>query len=365
MTVEKIGITGAGTMGTGIAIAAACNGLEVRLQDVSEDQLLGAKHKVVTYLARQVAKERMTEDQAREIADRIETVTDMNIFAACDIVIEAVYEDFGVKAELFEKLSELVRGDMPLATNTSCLTVSGLARKVKAPERFIGLHFFSPAEINPIVEVVRGRDSHEDTIRTGLDLVKALGKRPIVCKDSPGFAVNRFFCPYTNEAARALEDGLGTTAQIDRVAQETFGAAFGPFAVMNIIKPRINLNAIRNLETLGRFYAPVREMARIGDAGLDWEIGEAPEPDEETDRKIADALKAGVFLAVLQCLDEQVASAEDIDFGAMHALKFSRPPCAMMDELGMMEVERLIRSHLHRFKLPTPGVLASIGQLAA
>lgn len=365
MTVTKLGIAGAGTMGTGIALAAASSGVEVRLQDISEDQLAAAKHKIVTYLARQVAKERLTEDSAREIADRIETVTDMNVFAACDMVIEAVFEDFKLKADLFEALSERVRGDMWLATNTSCLTVSGLARHVKAPERFLGLHFFSPAEINPIVEVVRGEASHDDTIAAGLDFTKAIGKRPILCKDSPGFAINRFFCPYTNEAARALEAGLGTTADIDRVARQTFGAAAGPFLVMNLIKPRINLNAIRNLDRLGPFYAPAQEMVRIGDAGLDWEIGEETAPDEAADKKIADMLMGGTFLAVLQCLDEQVASAADIDFGASQALKFTRPPCAIMDDLGMMGVERLIRSNLHRYKLPTPGVLASIGQLAA
>ena len=365
MTIQKIGIAGAGTMGTGIAIAAASNGFDVRLQDISEDQLKSAQHRVVTFLARQVAKERMSEDQARDIADRIELISELTVFAACDMVIEAIFEDFKTKAALFENLSELVRGDMPIATNTSCLTVGNLAKHVKTPERFIGMHFFSPAEINPIVEVVRGKDSHPAVVELGLEFARIIGKRPILCKDSPGFALNRFFCPYTNEAVRALADGLGTTAQIDHVAQDCFGAAAGPFQVMNLIKPQINLNAIRNLDRLGPFYAPVPKMAELGDSGLDWEIGELELPDADQAKKIAHMLMGGTFLAVLQCLDEQVASAEDIDFGAAHALKFSKPPCALMNDLGMMGVERLIRSNLHRYKLPTPGSLAMIGQLAA
>ena len=154
-----------------------------------------------------------------------------------------------------------------MATNTSCLRVGDLARHVGDPARFLGLHYFSPAAVNPIVEVVQGEGTGDSTIETALAFCEASGKTPLRCRDSWGFAVNRFFCPYTNAAARLpWTMGWARTAEIDQVARSVLGAAAGPFAVMNLIKPRINLHAIRNLAPLGTFYAPARAMIEAGEA---------------------------------------------------------------------------------------------------
>ena len=239
------------------------------------------------------------------------------------------------------ELSAKVRENALIAANTSCLRVGDLAKHVTKPERFLGLHYFSPAAINPIVEVVRGGETASATIEVALAFCAASGKQPLRCRDSYGFAINRFFCPYTNEAARALDDGLCSTAGIDAVARESVGAAAGPFVVMNLIKPRINLHAIRNLGPLGPFYAPAATMVGAGEADRQFEIaGEPPTPERR--RAIVDRLLCGCFLPVLQALDEDVAEPAAFDQGAREALKFAVGPCALMDRLGSAEVERIV-----------------------
>src|SRR5690606_2719595 len=159
-----------------------------------------------------------------------------------------------------------------------------------------------------LVEVVRGAATSEATVQAALAFTRATGKMPLLCKDSYGFAVNRFFCPYTNEAARLVDEELGTTAQIDRLAESTLGVAAGPFRVQNLIKPRINLHAIRNLAPLGPFYAPADFLVRVGEAGESFAIDEDPGPGSETDALIAERLQGAVFLPVLEALDEEVAA---------------------------------------------------------
>lgn len=368
-SVSTLGIVGAGTMGAGIATAAAGHGVEVILYDISDVTMDKALADAAAFFDRAVEKGRMEPDAAETAKGRMTGTNGLAALADADLVIEAVFEDFDLKATLFGELSGIVRPDALVATNTSCLTVSGLAGHVADPGRFLGMHFFSPAQVNPLVEVVRGEDTVEATIEAALAFSRAIGKQPLLCLDRPGFAVNRFFCPYTNEAVRIADEGIGTLRQVDRVAGEVFGAAAGPFQVMNLIKPRINLHAIRNLATLGRFYAPADGMAQVGDADGAWELdapGAAdPGPDAGRDAAVADRLRAGTFLPTLQALDDDVAAPADIDRGAGLALKFGNPPCAAMDALGRAEVERLIAPLCDTYGLPLPDSLERVGALVS
>ncbi|GBD42131.1 3-hydroxyadipyl-CoA dehydrogenase [bacterium HR39] len=365
MSITRLGIVGAGTMGSGIAIASAARGLEVVLYDVSPAQLERAREKAAHFFARAVEKGRMAAADAEAAKARICTASELRELADRELVIEAVFEDFDLKARLFEELSEVLPAETLVATNASCLRVSDLQRHVSHPGRFLGLHYFSPAEINPVVEVVAGEKTASETMERALAFVAATGKLAIRCRDSRGFAINRFFCPYTNEAARLLDGGLGTTAEIDQVAKRVLGAAAGPFFVMNIIKPRINLHAIRNLEPLGPFYAPARSMIEHGEADRPFEIGEAGEIPEDRARRIGDRLLGATFLPVLQELDEEVAEPAAIDLGAREALKFANPPCASMDRLGRGEVERLITPFLQRYGITRPRSLERVGRLVS
>jgi 3-hydroxybutyryl-CoA dehydrogenase len=363
MGIAKIGILGAGTMGTGIAIASAAKGVEVALYDISPEQLEKAKGEATIFFGRAVEKGRMDEEARAAAEARISVTGALQDLGVADLLIEAVFEDFDLKARTFEALSPVAREDALIATNTSCLKVSDLAAHVARPERFLGLHYFSPAQINPLVEVVRGADTSEATIEAALAFCQETGKKPLLCKDHFGFAVNRFFCPYTNEAARCVDEGLGSPRQIDRVAQESLGVAAGPFFVQNIIKPRINLHAVRNLKPLGAFYAPADTLTRVGEAGESFELGEDPGPDAARDGPIADRLLGAVFLPVLEELDEDVASPADIDMGAEVALRFGRQPCELMDSLGQAEVERLVGPMAERYGAAVPASLSRVGSL--
>ncbi len=363
MALTKIGIIGAGTMGSGIAVASAQHGCEVKLLDANAEAIARAKGLAESFFGRAVDKGRMSADDAVAATARIHGVSSICELADREVVIEAVFEDFDLKADVFHELSKVVDAACVVATNTSCLKVSDLQAHMSAPGRFLGLHYFSPAQVNPIVEVVKGEATSDATFQAGIDFCKATGKDPLPCKDQYGFAINRYFCPYTNEAARALDAGLGTTAEIDKVAQQALGAAAGPFLVMNLIKPRINLHAIRNLGPLGDFYAPAKSMAETGDADASWEIGEAGDVPAERASAIADKLRLGYFLPTLQELDEGIAEPAVIDHGAREALKLKKAPCALMDELGRAEVERILEPALKAYGIAAPKSLARVGSL--
>lgn len=363
MAVERVGILGAGTMGGGIATATAAAGFPVMLVDARPEAALAAVEQARQFYARAVEKGRLETEAAAAASERLAAGEGPADLAGCDLVIEAVFEDFELKARVFAELSGLLDAEALVATNTSCLRVGDLAAHYARPERFLGLHYFSPAQVNPLVEVVRGAATAAETVESALDFVRATGKQPLLCRDSYGFAVNRFFCPFTNEAARLVDEGLGTTAQVDRVAQEALEVAAGPFFVQNIVKPRINLHAVRNLAPLGPFYAPAELLVRVGEAEESFEIGDAPPPDPAADSVIADRLRAAVFLPVLESLDEAVADPADIDRGARLALRFGRPPCALMDSLGRAEVERVIAPLCARHGAPLPRSLERVGAL--
>ena len=363
--VTTLGIVGAGTMGAGIAIASAARGVRVRLVDTTATAVGAAAQAAEAFYRKAVERGRMAPADAAAALARIEGGTDLARLAGADLVIEAVFEDFAVKADLLRRLNAVVGADALVATNTSCLTVSGLAAHLDGPHRFLGMHYFNPAAVSPIVEVVQGAATGAAAMRRALAFCRETGKTPITCKDRHGFALNRFFCPYTNEAVRAYDEGLASPADIDRVAMMALGAAAGPFRVMNLIKPRINLHAIRNLAPLGPFYAPAASMVTMGEADSDWPIGAALAPDVARDAVIANRLRAGVFLPILQELDEEVAAPAEIDLGAAQAFKFGTPPCALMDKLGRPVVERLIAPLCARHRLAAPRSLERVGRLVA
>ncbi|MCG8546685.1 MAG: 3-hydroxyacyl-CoA dehydrogenase family protein [Alphaproteobacteria bacterium] len=363
MDIKTVGLVGAGTMGSGIAINIAQHGFSVRLVDTSDAGVAAAIAKAEKFYARQVERERMTADEAAEARARLSGGTDLAELTPCDLVIEAVFERIDVKAAVYEQLCPLLGESAILATNTSCLRVGALAEAVARPERFLGLHYFNPPAVNPIVEVVRGEKTESSVVDAALAFCKDTGKLSVVCRDSNGFALNRFFCPYLNESVRLYDEGVGTPFEIDRVAGDAFGAAAGPFVVMNLVGTRVALDAQRNLESLGSFYQPAESVVRVGEAGGQWDIGDPSPPDAARDKVIAERLMGATFLCVLQELDEDVAAAHEIDLGAQHALKFGKPPCGLMDELGASAVERLVVPLCETYGAAMPESVARVGGL--
>jgi 3-hydroxyacyl-CoA dehydrogenase len=360
-TVETLAIIGAGTMGAGIGINAARHGFTTRLIDLAPDGLERARLEADKFFQRQAASGRLSAAEAGAALARLSYGQDLAEIGAADLVIEAVFEDFTVKTALLRQISPFLRPETVVATNTSALIVSDLAAAISHPERFLGLHYFSPAAINPVVEVVKGAATSAAALAAALDFCARTQRLAISCKDNRGFAINRFFCPYSNEAVRCLDAGLGSEGEIDWVAGQELGVAAGPFAVMNIIRPRVNLHAVRNLLPLGPFYQAAAGLVALGEAGGSWSITAVDLVPPARAAPIADRLCGSLFLPVLQSLDEEVALPAQIDQGATQALKFGKAPCALMDMLGAEEVRRRIMTVAPDIALPR--ALSRVGQL--
>ncbi len=363
MGVKTVGIVGAGTMGSGIAMNVAENAFDVRLIDTTRDQVDAALRKAAAYFDRKVDRGRMQAPDAKSARARMKGSTDIATLAECDLVIEAVFERFDVKADLYQRLMPILSKDTLLATNTSCLRVTELAKEVKSPGRFLGMHYFNPPAVNPIVEVVRGEKTHPTVVATALAFCEATGKKTVDCRDSYGFALNRFFCPYVNEAIRLHDEGVGTPFEIDRVASDIVGAAAGPFVVSNLVGSQVLLHAQENLMPHGDFYKPAESVVRVGSEGGSWDIGDPSAPDPARDKVIGDRLLGATFLPVLQALDEDVAEPAAIDMGAEAALKFGKPPCALMDSLGQSAVQALVAPFCETYGAAQPASLSRVGRL--
>lgn len=363
MTFKQVGIIGAGTMGSGIATSLAQQGVEVYLMDTTAEAVERGLGAATKFYSRAAEKGKMSDVDVEAASARLTGTTELSTLGDCDLIIEAIFEEFSVKVELFKKLNAVISDDTVVATNTSALRVSDLAEIVDNPSRFLGLHYFNPAAINPIVEVVRGEKTDPAIFDRCMEFCRATAKKPIACKDAFGFAINRFFVPYGNEAVRLLDEGLGTAAQIDRVAQDCLGVAAGPFVVMNLVKPKIMFHAQRNLGPHGEFYGIAKTLAERGDSDYSFDVEEDSNGKPENDGIIADRLRAATFFPVLQEIDEDVASAADIDMGAGLALRFGKAPCELMDSLGQDEVRRIVSLVTENYDHALPKSLEKVGSL--
>ncbi len=239
MMINSICICGAGTMGSGIAQTAAQHGFHTILYDINEEIIAKAKTKIDSDLGILVEKKRLTPAEMEKVRSHINFTTELNNCIA-DLVIEAVIEKAEVKIALFNQLSEINHSETIFATNTSSLSVKSIAEKVMRPERVAGLHFFNPAPVMKLVEVIRTDLTRADIIEALISFSKQLGKTAVLCKDSPGFIVNRVARPYYLEALKLVELGVSDPETIDRIMEAT-GFKMGPFKLMDLIGNDINL----------------------------------------------------------------------------------------------------------------------------
>jgi len=238
MKIDSICICGAGTMGSGIAQVAAASGFSVLLFDVDPSVLAKAERLMKDRLHALVEKGRMTAHEEAGILGRIHFGNKAEECRA-DLVIEAIVEDLEVKVSLFKRLAEINTAEAIFATNTSSLSVSRIAAGVPRPERFIGMHFFNPAPVMKLVEVVRTENTLPDIVQVIGVVVQKMGKTPVVCKDSPGFIVNRVARPFYIESLRLVEDGIAAMEQVDTLLEAT-GFRMGPFRLMDLIGNDVN-----------------------------------------------------------------------------------------------------------------------------
>jgi 3-hydroxybutyryl-CoA dehydrogenase len=236
--VQTICVCGAGTMGSGIAQAAAQSGIYTLLFDLNTEVLQKAEVSINSSLDSLVQKQKITEEQRRNIRANIHFISDINGCIA-DVIIEAIIEKPEAKIALFNQLAEINHGDTIFVSNTSSLSISLLQQSINKPQRVAGLHFFNPATIMKLVEVVRGEQTNEEVINALVVLSKQMNKTPVICKDSPGFIVNRVARPYYIEALKLVEDGIADFATVDAL-MEASGFKMGPFKLMDLIGNDIN-----------------------------------------------------------------------------------------------------------------------------
>lgn len=239
MADKTLGVCGAGTMGVGIAYAAAAAGYNVHVYDLNDEILDRGKAIIEKFLAKGLERGKITEQNANALRERISTTTDLAAFADASVVIEAVIERLDVKADLFARIEEIVGPETILATNTSSFAVTEIAASLKHPERFVGMHFFNPAHIMKLVEVIEGFRTSDETMHRTAELSRELGKSPVRVKDTPGFIVNRVARNFYGEAFRIVGEGAATHDQIDR-SLKSVGFRMGPFELMDLIGVDVN-----------------------------------------------------------------------------------------------------------------------------
>lgn len=247
MSIERIAVIGSGTMGGGIAQVAAQAGLNVVLYDVSQEMLKKAAGQIEAQLMRAVEKGRMEKDAAYGVLGRIAPSTALADAAGCQLALEAAPEVLALKQSIFRDLAAVLPPDAILATNTSTLSVTQIGASVLDPSRVVGMHFFNPPPLMPLVEVIGGAETSEATIEAALALAHQMGKTPVRAKDVPGFIVNRVARPFYLEALRLLSDGVADPATIDRLVRGGGKFRMGPFELMDLIGLDINYAASQSV----------------------------------------------------------------------------------------------------------------------
>jgi 3-hydroxybutyryl-CoA dehydrogenase len=269
MEVRKVGVVGLGTMGAGIAQVCVQAGVETVGREVSEELAERARERIAHYLGRGVEKGRSTPEERDAALARLTTTTELADLAGCELVVEAVVEELDAKRQLFRELEGVVAPEAVLATNTSALSVTEIASATEQPERVVGLHFFNPAPVLPLVEVVRTEAASEDAVETAYAFAERIGKRPIRCADTPGFVVNRILIPLLNDCVRVLDETGVTPEDLDTAMTAGLNWPIGPCALIDLIGIDVHVHASEALHTaLGeaRMEPPPR-LVEMRDAG--------------------------------------------------------------------------------------------------
>jgi len=355
--VQSVAIIGAGNMGSGIAQKSATEGFSVQMVD-REQQWVDKGHATIDKFLQEALERRIFRpEQAERIKSSITGVVgNENVSPDTDLVIEAVFEDFELKREIFSSLDSTCGEHTILATNTSSLSVNELAQQVGRKDRFVGMHWFYHPAKNRLVEIIPAETTSQETMDAVEQYCKTMGKVIIVCKDRPGFVVNRFFVPWINEACRLLEEGVGTAAQIDAVACREFRIGLGPFGLMNLTGPTIALHSSDYLSeqlSVPRF-AGADNMRALVERGEMWEIGEDGGCEEEAARRIKERLMGQAFAVCSQIVEEGICSMEDVDRGAKVGLRWTNGPFELANRIGVTEASRMAREYAELAGLEIP-----------
>jgi len=268
--VEKVGVAGLGTMGAGIAQLCVQAGVPTVALEGSDELVEQGRSRIDYRLTRSVERGRLEPTDRERMLGLLEATTDVSALGGCDLVIEAVFEDLVVKRELFGRLERELADDAVIATNTSALSITELAAGLERPGRLVGMHFFNPAPVLPLVEIVRTELSDDDAFETAFAFGERIGKEPIACRDTPGFVVNRILIPLLNDAVRTLDEGAASAEDIDKGMRLGTNWPIGPLALIDLIGIDVHVHASEVLWEAFREprFAPPPRLVRMVQAGL-------------------------------------------------------------------------------------------------
>jgi 3-hydroxybutyryl-CoA dehydrogenase len=345
-----IGIIGSGAMGAGIAQVVATAGHQVHLLDQNAAALDKAQASIAASLRKLAEKGKLTTEAAEAAIARLHPTAGMQDFADCGLVIEAIVEDLGVKQQVFKQVEGIVSADCVLASNTSSLSITSIAAACQRPERFVGIHFFNPAPLMQLVEVIPAVQTRAGLAEEMRTLVASWGKRPVLAQDTPGFIVNRVARPFYGEAIRILEECIADIATIDWALTELGGFRMGPFALMDFIGHDVNYRVTESVFTAFFYdprYRPSFTQRRLFEAGYygrkagrgfyDYAPGASqPEPnrDPELGQRIVQRVLAMLINEAAEALHLRVASAEDLELAMTTGVNYPKGLLAWADELG-------------------------------
>jgi len=397
MTIETIGVLGAGTMGSGIAQLACLGGYETRLQDPDPAALAGGCERVVESLGKGVRRELWSADDAEDAGGRLTGVDSLAELDGCDLLIEAAPEDLTLKQRLFAELAAACGPEAILATNTSSLPVAEIAAGTPGPERIVGMHFFNPPALMKLVEVVRTDRSSAAALEATSEVGRRMGRTPIQAKDSPGFIANRLARPFSLESLRMLDQGVADAATIDRVCRLGGGFRMGPFELIDLIGLDVNLSVARSFYLQGgrpaRWRPSEIQERMVGEGRLGRKSGRGfyayeegrphrdPDPDLGIDpptldrdalaaidpaaAEILDRLFAQIANETAFALAEGVGSPDDMNTAMRLGFNWPLGPVELSGLIGAERaravLEGLRAEHGDAYE-PAPGLLAEGGR---
>lgn len=349
-----IGVLGAGSMGAGIAQVAATAGHSVILYDVNTSALENARNNLKKILNRLVEKEKISQDEAHKIESNISYGKNLSDFAPCGMVIEAIIENLDIKKSVFKELESITSKECILASNTSSLSVAAIAASCQNAERVIGIHFFNPAPLMPLVEIIPAIQTSESVTQYSKNLIDSWGKKTVLAKDTPGFIVNRVARPFYGEALRIYEEGIADFATIDWAMTELGGFRMGPFTLMDFIGNDINYTVTETVFEAFYYdprYKPSFTQKRHSEAGwLGRKSGRGyynyaegtplpqPKEDEKTGIYIKDRILMMLINEAADALFLNIASREDIDLAMTKGVNYPKGLLKWADEIGIANV---------------------------
>ncbi|KYK20415.1 hypothetical protein AYK24_10210 [Thermoplasmatales archaeon SG8-52-4] len=357
MKIQKIGIIGAGNMGSGIVQKIAQEGITVVMVDVEDRFVQKGMENIKKTLSEGVTRKIFSEEQVKDILSNIKGTTNREEIKDADFVIEAIFEDIEVKKELFRYLDNICEEKTILASNTSSFSISELASSLKRADRFVGLHFFYHPAKNRLLEIIPGKNTSIKTINSANILATLIGKTAIKVTDSPGFAVNRFFVPWLNEATRILEEDIANIPTIDDTAKKIFKIPMGPFELMNVTGIPIAYHSTVSLgENISDFYKYSNCLKKQFEKKEQWDL--TGEIDNSNIKKIEDRLLGAVFTVACTLATEGVSGIEDIDRGAKIGLRWQKGPFEMMNYYGIERSYEIVNKFIEKYPdLKIPNLL--------